>query len=73
MDNFASFRKLGSRESEHNAVRQRDVLVTPGYLSHNSGRTREGLEDWHGGRLPTGEELLKSGLPTLNSIKATIY
>ena len=29
-------------------------------------------ESWHGGRLPAREELLKSGLPTLNSIKATI-
>ena len=57
----------GTWSHSYNAVRE----IRPGellYIYNIAGHP----EDWHGGALPTGEELLKSGLPTLNSIKATI-
>ena len=60
-------KKEGTWSHSYNAVRE----IRPGellYIYNIAGHP----EDWHGGRLPTGEELLKTGLPTLNSIKATI-
>ena len=60
-------KEQGTWSHSYNAVRE----IRPGellYIYNIAGHP----EDWHGGRLPTGEELLKSGLPTLNSIKATI-
>ena len=60
-------KKQGTWSHSYNAVRE----IRPGellYIYNIAGHP----EDWHGGALPTGEELLKTGLPTLNSIKATI-
>lgn len=60
-------KKGGTWSHCYNAVRE----IRPGellYVYNIAGHP----EGWHGGALPTREELLESGLPTLNSIKATI-
>ncbi len=59
-------KEQGTWSHSYNAVRE----IRPGellYIYNIAGHP----EDWHGGALPTREELLKTGLPTLNSIKAT--
>ena len=61
------FEEEGTWSHCYNAIRE----IRPGellYVYNIAGHP----EGWHGGALPTHEELLKSGLPTLNSIKATI-